>query len=114
VVDSPEAAKARWHAIKEDPKRLAAVKRRNKETFLMSKYGITLIEYEAMLKKQRGRCAICRKKPSGRWGTLHVDHCHKTGRVRGLLCHRCNSSLLPAANDDPAVLERAAAYLRAA
>lgn len=50
-------------------------------------YGISLEEYKAMLSKQKGKCAICRKPPKGR---LHVDHDHKTGRVRGLLCQICN------------------------
>lgn len=51
------------------------------------RYGITLKEYEEMEKKQEGRCAICEGKQKKK---LHVDHCHTTGKVRGLLCNRCN------------------------
>jgi hypothetical protein len=43
-----------------------------------------------MLSGQNGRCALCNKVPSG---CLHVDHCHRTGRVRGLLCVGCNVTL---------------------
>jgi hypothetical protein len=50
-------------------------------------YGISVEEYKALFEKQEGRCAICGKKPKGR---LHVDHDHKTGKVRGLLCPVCN------------------------
>lgn len=58
-------------------------------------YGITLEDYEALLRVQGGRCAICNELPEAsdgdpRRGMLHVDHDHATGRVRGLLCVRCN------------------------
>lgn len=50
-------------------------------------YGITLRQYNLMLKRQKGVCAICRRVPKS---VLHVDHDHKTLRVRGLLCYYCN------------------------
>lgn len=52
--------------------------------------GIELTEadYDRMLKQQKGRCAICRRPPRTR--RLDVDHDHKTGRIRGLLCSNCN------------------------
>jgi hypothetical protein len=58
-------------------------------------YGLTLEEYEAMERSQDGVCAICRKPTSyrrkdGSLGRLAVDHDHKTGRIRGLLCDQCN------------------------
>ena len=62
---------------------------------LKKKYGITLIEYKALLERQGGVCAICRK-PNHLLGgkqQLHVDHNHKTGKVRELLCHTCNTTL---------------------
>lgn len=64
--------------------------RRGKE--LERKFGITLEEYSLMLDEQLGVCKICKNSPkSGR--TLSVDHCHISGKVRGLLCDRCNIAL---------------------
>ena len=59
-------------------------------TTLKYKYGITLKFYNKLLKKQKGKCLIC-EKTSKR--TLHIDHDHKTGKIRGLLCFRCNYGL---------------------
>jgi hypothetical protein len=53
--------------------------------------GVDDDEYERMLEAQGGGCAICGAKPKTR--RLHVDHDHATGKVRGLLCHRCNRAL---------------------
>jgi hypothetical protein len=53
--------------------------------------GVTDEEYAVMLEAQGGGCAICGAKPKTR--RLHVDHDHATGKVRGLLCHRCNRAL---------------------
>lgn len=84
---------------------------------LMRKFGITPDEYDAMLVRQNGGCAICGCRPdeqAARYTTfLHVDHDHVTGRVRGLLCAEHNL-LLGRFNDDPALLRRAAEYLEAA
>lgn len=54
-------------------------------------YGMTWEDHEAMLKRQNGLCALCYQPPGLR--SLHVDHDHGTGIVRGLLCARCNSIL---------------------
>ena len=56
-----------------------------------SRTGLPLAEYDALLAAQGGGCAICGNAPKTR--RLHVDHDHKTGKVRGLLCHRCNRAL---------------------
>jgi hypothetical protein len=53
-------------------------------------YGITSIIYHEMLKGQEGKCKICNMTPDD---TLHIDHCHTTGKVRGLLCKSCNTAL---------------------
>lgn len=52
-------------------------------------------DYDNLLSKQGGMCALCPRRSADRDGTLKlfVDHCHKTGRVRGLLCHNCNAAL---------------------
>lgn len=74
---------------------------------LRRRYGIGIDDYERMFHRQSGQCAICGKSVDG---VLHVDHDHKTGRVRGLLCFDCNSGI-GKMKDDPAVLRRAATYL---
>jgi hypothetical protein len=66
---------------------------------LQRRYGITLEIYNKILKQQRNKCAICRKKETmidprtQKVRPLCVDHCHKTGKVRGLLCNSCNNGL---------------------
>lgn len=64
----------------------------NRDVKLRVAYGISLVEFNEMLKAQRGGCAVCKGPANGR-GTFHVDHDHKTGAVRGLLCHSCNCAL---------------------
>ena len=85
---------------------------RKRTVELKHRYGISLTEYDAMLEAQGGRCAICgTDKPGGkeRWC---VDHCKKTGRVRGLLCNCCNPGL-GFFKHDIALLQRAIDYLKA-
>lgn len=81
-------------------------KRRHKEYHLRRSYGISLDEYEGLVSLYGGKCNIC-KEPA----KLFVDHCHKGGDVRGLLCLRCNS-LLGYARDNVGVLLEAASYLK--
>jgi Recombination endonuclease VII len=76
---------------------------------LKIEYGITSADYEALLEFQGGRCSICNKIP--RKKRLAVDHNHKTGEVRGLLCLRCNHKLLGSSGEDTVILRRAADYL---
>lgn len=79
-------------------------------------FNITLEDYKRMLDSQNGVCAIClseetRKSPNG--GTMHlaVDHCHTTGKIRGLLCWNCNTSL-GKFKDSTENLARAIEYLK--
>jgi hypothetical protein len=58
--------------------------------YLLKKYGINEVEYNRKLKAQDHRCAICKKHKSEFSYSLHVDHSHKTGKIRGLLCYYCN------------------------
>jgi hypothetical protein len=74
------------------------VKRRERDTYLQRKHGITVDEYEAMFVEQGGGCAICAKPPRADI-SLHVDHDHATGRRRGLLCFSCNNALGNAGED---------------
>ena len=74
------------------------------------KFGITLERFRELKESQGGRCAICRADEPGGHGTFHVDHCHETGVVRGLLCYRCNVGL-GYFKDDPETVARAFTYL---
>lgn len=66
--------------------------KKNKAASLMKLYGITLDDYDVMLKSQNGVCAVCHSScKTGR--SLAVDHCHSTGAVRGLLCANCNRAI---------------------
>jgi hypothetical protein len=75
---------------------------------LKHKYDLTMEDYGRLLKKQDGRCAICGIKPL--FKRLTVDHCHDTGRVRGLLCGHCNSGI-GRLRDDSDLCRLAADYL---
>ncbi len=74
-------------------------------------YNISLEQYDEMLKSQRGRCAICRTKSCRSGKPFAVDHSRKTGKVRGLLCIRCNQAV-GQMNDDPRLFDATAEYLR--
>lgn len=73
--------------------------------------GWSIDDYFSALERQGGRCAICPRTEPGRGELWFVDHDHKTGKARGLLCLRCNL-LLGHACDSPVVLDAAARYLR--
>jgi len=79
-----------------------------KDRQLRRTYGITLEDYAALLDQQGGVCRLCGKPPSKK--SLHVDHCHESGKIRGLLCSKCNTAL-GLANDSPDLLRRMAFYL---
>ena len=79
-----------------------------------NKYGLDIKEYDRMFKKQDGKCAICKKpetrKRKDRVLRLAVDHNHRTGNVRGLLCHKCNAGI-GNLNDSSELLKNAIRYL---
>nr|WP_138958697.1 endonuclease VII domain-containing protein [Streptomyces sp. YIM 121038] len=77
----------------------------DREAHLKSKYGLTEAQRDEMIAAQRGLCVICLKAPAE-----HVDHCHETGRVRGVLCFNCNTAIGLLAEDTDA-MSRAADYL---
>jgi hypothetical protein len=78
-----------------DPAYAAAYRAKRKKTArrrgLKARYGLTVQDYNALIKVQGGVCAICKEPPRGQH--LSVDHDHKTGQIRGLLCNECNSGL---------------------
>lgn len=109
--------KARWASGKSRESGTAWRKRNPHRIrdFHVSRYGIRLADYEALLEKQGGLCAIC-KQPEralrkGKPVNLCVDHDHDTGIVRGLLCRSCNSAL-GFIEDSAETAETMAAYLR--
>jgi len=74
-------------------------------------YGLTKEQYQHMLEQQNGCCAICLTSvEEQRYNTLVVDHCHTTGKVRGLLCHACNTAI-GSLKDNVGSLQRAIQYL---
>jgi hypothetical protein len=82
-----------------------------KNAWLRHGINITVEQFDAMLKRQRSRCAICGVKQDGR--SLDVDHDHVTGQVRGLLCRPCNMTIVPMAERlvDDVVVRSALRYL---
>jgi hypothetical protein len=103
IQKNKEQRKARSRkAYKENPERF-------KNTNLKSKYGITLKEYNELLFKQNGVCEICSQKCKTGF-SLSVDHCHRTGKVRGLLCVECNTGI-GKLKDSPKLLFKAISYL---
>ncbi|WP_030783188.1 endonuclease VII domain-containing protein [Streptomyces sp. NRRL S-920] len=76
-----------------------------REGHLKRQYGMTEAERDEMIASQKGLCVICLSAPAA-----HVDHCHETGKVRGVLCFNCNSAI-GKLGDDPDTVRRAAAYL---
>lgn len=77
---------------------------------LKKEYGISLIDYYRMQIAQDNKCAICGVGHNEIPKSFAVDHCHETGKVRGLLCFPCNSAL-GKFKDDPVLLRKAAEYL---
>jgi hypothetical protein len=119
---NPEPMKQRakqW--ARENPERLRATKRRyaasgrkqtvDRRSYLKRKYGVTPEWYDETLAAQGGGCAICGRPPRDDI-SLHVDHDHRTGELRLLLCFLCNN-LLGDVDDDADRLRAAAAYLEA-
>lgn len=63
---------------------------------LRRRYKMTLDEYDSLIEKQKGVCAICGYRPTEKHRALSVDHCHSSGKVRGLLCAYCNRKIIGA------------------
>ena len=106
-------------SVKENKRKYEATRReKHREIALRSRlktqYGLTLEEYEKLLEDHEGVCAICGEqentKRNGDIIRLAIDHDHKTGEIRGLLCDRCNRGL-GLFRDSPQLLESAVRYL---
>lgn len=85
------------------------VNEKQRASYLLRTYGITIEERDAMLENQNG-CAVCHvQEPGNKYGWV-VDHCHNSNKVRGILCHHCNLAL-GNVKDDPKTLRALADYL---
>ena len=78
----------------------------------LKRYGLTQTKYDKLLKSQDFGCAVCGEEfhTKTKRDNLAVDHCHQTGKVRGLLCNRCNYAL-GLVDDDSSILLKLASYL---
>lgn len=94
-----------WRANNPDKQHANEIKRH---------YGLDIADYNKMLLIQNSECAICRKPhdPSVKRGRLYVDHCHITGKIRGLLCGGCNSGI-GYFEDNIETLNKAISYIEA-
>lgn len=86
--------------------KLPDVQNRTRTSHFKRKYGITMEKYKELYDAQKGNCAICESHKE----ILCVDHNHKDGKVRGLLCQKCNKGI-GLLNDDEKILSKAIEYL---
>ena len=80
-----------------------------KRKYLINSYGLSIEQYQKFLQDQGNECAICNTNDWGR-PSPNIDHCHKSGKVRGLLCNNCNRAL-GLFKDNKGILENAKNYL---
>ena len=92
---------------KKDPNRLKVQKRIEQ---LRYRFNLTIDEYDKMLENQQGKCAICGGGREKQKYSFSVDHCHATGKIRGILCSNCNAGL-GFFKDNPQSLTNALTYL---
>ena len=93
-------------------RKLESTQKASRKNHLKKTYGITLEEYDDMFNEQEGRCKICGTTDSQSSSPhFHVDHCHSSGIVRGLLCGPCNQGLGQFKDNIPS-LEAAIKYLK--
>jgi hypothetical protein len=97
-----------WNKYYNDQHKAVYDPAKDRDKQLRSKFGISLAEYTEMYNAQGGCCKICEHESDR---TLHVDHSHTTGDIRGLLCHKCNH-VLGLLNDDPMLVMKVYEYLR--
>lgn len=98
--------------VKERRRTNSKIKAGKKERRLRQRYGITLEQRNKLITLQGNKCNICEATEPGGHGDWHVDHNHKTKRIRGILCCRCNRNLV-IQRHTPELLRRAADYLEA-
>ena len=117
AAEKNRADASRWYYrhLEQAHERMRMWQQAHPDRHIRRAYGLTQADYDALLIAQGGVCAACgqpeRAMRAGLALRLSVDHVHGTGRVRGLLCTRCNRGI-GNFDDDPARLEAAARYLR--
>lgn len=85
--------------------------RNGRKCHLKKKYGITVADYDRLFEIQLGKCAICKTDNPGQGNKhFHIDHDHLSGKVRGLLCVKCNMGI-GSFDDDVMLMHMAAAYV---
>ena len=95
-------------------KYMASTPEQNRASKYKNNYDLSVEKYNEIVKKQQGLCTICGSTPEKNRGKiLHVDHDHKTKKVRGLLCYNCNHGL-GNFRDNPVILQLAIKYLQTA
>ncbi|HDZ13941.1 hypothetical protein LCGC14_0840310 [marine sediment metagenome] len=115
--DKTNKARCARKKTKEGRKKIKAEQRR----YRLKKYGLTMAAFDSLFRGQKGKCAICNlelvdennkgRKVSNAYP--RIDHCHKTGKIRGLLCNRCNVAM-GAFDDDIKLIAKVAIYLERA
>lgn len=121
VIARAKIRNAKYRARRKDYKKTLAGKRAERKyktstrgkavamfNRIKNRYGLSIEGFESLIAIQKGVCAICGAEPNGR---LHIDHCHTTGKVRGLLCVKCNLAI-GLMNDNTALLLKAIQYLQ--
>ncbi len=105
----------RLQEFRTDPKHKERFKTYRRNNSLTQRYGISITVYENMVKEQKNRCKICNNAPDPNGArqnrNLSIDHCHKTGKVRGLLCHLCNRGI-GLFREKEEIMENAIRYLK--
>lgn len=113
-----ESAKEKYrHWREKNPETIKRYRKENRAKHyrqeVMRKYGVDEHWFDEQMQRQGGACQCCKREFA--WGdkqkSPHVDHCHKTSKVRGILCNRCNT-VLGLCRDDPDLLSTLAGYLR--
>lgn len=98
------------YAYRRDRRRgVPEVRVRERVAKTLKRYGLTQRDVSTIEAEQGGKCPIC-SRLLAEVARTHIDHCHDTGRVRGILCSECNTGI-GKLRDDPELLRRAVAYL---
>jgi hypothetical protein len=105
-VEKLNANNKKWREENKEQDALVMLKAR-----LKRKYNLSIDEYKTLIESQNNSCKVCGTHAKNNLkGKLYIDHCHTTGKVRGLLCMKCNSAL-GLLNDDKALIQNLLDYL---